>query len=143
MNVNTAHIAGRITKQPELKALPSGMKVCEFSIATNYTYKSADGAKKEEVEFHNCVAFGKTGEVIAQYVQKGQILYVEGRIKTSTWERKEGGKGSKTQIIINNFQFGEKARGATTVKATDEDEGRDDYADLGSDDAANDADIPF
>ena len=109
MNINQANICGRVTKKPELRVLPSGNNVTKFSIATNYTYKDQSGTKKEETEFHNVVAFGKTAETICQWVEKGQELYVQGRIKTNTWE-KDGEKKYVTEIIIENFQFGQKPK---------------------------------
>lgn len=139
MNINTVHIAGRVTKKPELRALPSGSKVCSFSIATNYVYKDQAGNKKEEVEFHNITSFGKTAETIAQYVVQGQVLYVEGRIKTDLWE-KDGVKHNKTNIIANNFQFGAKPKGSENTVPTDTNE--DTNTEVDEDNIA-DEDIPF
>jgi len=139
MNINTVHIAGRVTKKPELRALPSGSKVCSFSIATNYVYKDQAGNKKEEVEFHNITSFGKTAETIAQYVVQGQVLYVEGRIKTDSWE-KDGVKHYKTNIIANNFQFGAKPKGSESIVPTDINEETNTEVD---EDNIADEDIPF
>jgi single-strand DNA-binding protein len=138
MNINTVHIAGRVTKKPELRALPSGSKVCSFSIATNYIYKDQSGNKKEEVEFHNITSFGKTAETIAQYVVQGQVLYVEGRIKTDSWE-KDGIKHYKTNIIANNFQFGAKPKGNEVREET---ESENENTEVDEDNIA-DEDIPF
>ena len=76
MYINKATIMGNLTRDPEMKALPSGMKVTSFSLATNRTWKDTNGAKKEAVEYHNLVAFGKQAELIAQYCKKGGSLYV-------------------------------------------------------------------
>jgi single-strand DNA-binding protein len=103
-------ICGRITRDPEIKALPSGIKVCTFGVASNRTWKGEDGQKKEEVEFHNVVAFGKTAETIKQWLLKGDEIYVEGRLKTSSWEAKDGSKRYKTDIMADTFQFGAKKR---------------------------------
>ncbi len=108
MNINKVHVCGRLTKDPELKALPNGTKVAGFSIATNHSYKTAEGEKKETTEFHNCKAFGKIGELIAQYCRKGGELYIEGRLQTSFWEKDEK-KFYKTEIIVDNMQFGAKS----------------------------------
>jgi len=102
-----------VTKDPELKALPSGTKVVSFSIATNHTYKKESGEKVEQSAFHNCKAFGKTAETIGQYVIKGQELYVEGRIEYRVWDKTDGTKGYATEILVNTFQFGQKSGGAT------------------------------
>ena len=118
MNINVVHLCGRVTRDPELKALPSGAKVCSFSIASNFNYKTGEGEKKEIVEFSNCKAFGKSAELIAQYIKKGSELYVEGRLQTSNWEDKDSGKKLyKTEIIVDKFQFGAKASGATSTAA--------------------------
>jgi single-strand DNA-binding protein len=110
MNYNKATIIGNITRDPELKALPSGSNVCSFSVATNRSYKKTDGTKTEEVQFHNCVAFGKTAELIHQYMKKGSQILVEGRLQTRNWETKDGGKRSTTEIVVENMQFGNKPR---------------------------------
>ncbi len=107
MFVNKVFLYGNLTRDPELKALPSGSQVAEFGIATNRTYKDKEGAKKEEVDFHNIVSFGRQAEVIAQYLKKGRPIFIEGRIRTRSWEAKDGtGKRYKTEIVLENFQFG-------------------------------------
>lgn len=111
INLNKLQIVGRVTKQPELKTFDSGAVLCSFSIATNHTYKNKAGEKIEETEFHNITSFGKMAETIARYVIKGQELYVCGRVKTDTYE-KEGQKHYSTKIILENFQFGAKPKGA-------------------------------
>jgi single-strand DNA-binding protein len=84
MNLNKAQVVGRITQPLELKKMPNGNSVLNFSVATNYGYKNANGEKVEETEFHNIVSFGKQAEVVAQYFVKGQEIYCEGRLKTNT-----------------------------------------------------------
>lgn len=111
MYVNKVILYGNLTRDPELKALPSGSQVAEFGVATNRTYKDKEGNKKEEVDFHNIVSFGKTAEVIAQYLKKGRPIFIEGRIRTRSWEAKDGtGKRYKTEIVLENFQFGPSLR---------------------------------
>ncbi len=107
MYINKAILIGNITKDIELKALQNGTKVASFSIATNRTYKDAHGNKQESVEYHNIVSFGKQAEVIAQYCNKGDSIYVEGRITTRSWD-KDGVKMYRTEITLENFQFGNK-----------------------------------
>ncbi len=107
MYLNKAFLYGNLTRDPELKALPSGSNVASFGIATNRTYKDKNGAKQEATEFHNIVAFGRTAEVIAQYCKKGRPLFIEGRIQTRSWDDKETGKKNyRTEIVVDNFQFG-------------------------------------
>jgi len=111
MYLNKAFIIGNLTRDPELKALPSGTKVCSFSIATNRIYKDKDGNKQEMAEFHNITAFSKLGELAGQYLKKGQQVLVEGRIQTRSWET-NGEKKSRTEIVADNIQFGTKSSGA-------------------------------
>ena len=105
MNINHVVIAGRLGKDPELKNTPNGTKVSSFSIATNRVWTDKNtGQKNEETEWVNCVAWGRTAEVIAQYFTKGKEIYIEGRMQTRSWE-KEGQKRYATEIVVNQFQF--------------------------------------
>jgi len=114
MNINKAIIIGRITGNLELKTLPSGMSVLNFGVATNYVYKNQAGAKVEETEFHNVVAFGKQAENISKFFVKGQEIYVEGRLRTRNWDDKESGKKMyRTEIILDKFDFGSKPAGGS------------------------------
>jgi single-strand DNA-binding protein len=107
MNLNKVLLYGNLTRDPELKALPSGSNVVSFGLATNRVYKDKNGAKQEAVEFHNIVAFGRTAEVIAQYCKKGRPVFIEGRLQTRSWDDKETGKKQyRTEIVTDNFQFG-------------------------------------
>lgn len=107
MYLNKVFLYGNLTRDPELRALPSGGQVANFSIATNRTYKDRDGAKQEQTEFHNIVAFGRQADLIGQYMKKGRTLFVEGRLQTRSWDDKTTGeKKYRTEIIAENFQFG-------------------------------------
>lgn len=112
MYINKATIYGNITRDPELKALPSGQNVINFSVATNKTWKDKSGTKQESVEYHNIVAFGKTAEVINQYCKKGDSIYIEGSIQTRSWDN-NGTKMYKTEILADSFQFGPKSSNTT------------------------------
>lgn len=112
MYLNKAILYGNLTRDPELKALPSGQQLVSFGLATNRTYKDKNGQKQESTEFHNIVAFGRPAEIIAQYMKKGRPLYVEGRIQTRSWES-EGQKKYRTEIVVENFQFGDGGKGAS------------------------------
>lgn len=108
MYLNRVFIIGNLTKDPELKALEkSGMKVATFSVATNKVWRDKGGEKKESVEFHNIVVFGKMAETTAQYMKKGSQILIEGRIQTRQWEY-EGKKQYRTEIIADAVQFGQK-----------------------------------
>lgn len=108
MNLNSVTIAGRLTKNPELKALPSGQNVCNFSLATSKTYKDKDGNQQESTEYHNIVVFGKQAENCAKYLLKGQLALVEGELSTRSWE-KDGTKHYRTEIVAQRVQFGPKS----------------------------------
>ncbi len=138
MNLNRIEIIGRTTVQPELKQTIKGALVTAFSVATNNTFKSKNGEKKETTTFHNVVAFGKVAEVIAQYVEKGQEIYVAGRLEHQTFDRKDGSKGSKSVIYLSEFQFGQKAGGAKKSYAK---RGQDDGDSLGDLETPEEADI--
>ncbi len=112
MYLNKVQLIGNLTRDPEVRALPSGAKVASFSLATNRTWKDQDGSKKESVDYHNVVAFGKLAEIIAQYSKKGNSLYVEGRIQNRSWDGPDGQKRYRTEIVVENFQFGPKSGGS-------------------------------
>lgn len=110
MYLNKALLYGNLTRDPELRALPSGQQVATFGLATNRTFRNKEGSQQEQTEFHNIVAFGRTAEVMGQYLKKGRPVFVEGRIQTRSWEA-EGQKKYRTEIVVDNFQFGPQAGG--------------------------------
>ncbi len=113
MYLNKAFLYGNLTRDPELKALPGGTQVVSFGIATNRTFKDKNGAKQEQVEYHNITAFGRPAEVMAQYLKKGKPVFIEGRIQTRSWDDKATGeKKYRTEIVADNFQFGPQAPGS-------------------------------
>jgi single-strand DNA-binding protein len=107
MNLNQTIICGNLTKDPELRSLPSGQQVCEFTVATHRVFLSK-GEKQEETEFHNVVAWGKQAEIVAKYAKKGTLVLVRGRLKTRTWDDKNGSKQYKTEIHADLFELGPK-----------------------------------
>jgi single-strand DNA-binding protein len=109
MYLNKVIIYGNLTRDPELKALPSGVQVATIGMATNRVFKDKNGAKQEQVEYHNVVAFGRQAEVIGQYLKRGAGLYVEGRLQTRSWDdQKSGEKKYRTEVVLDSFQFGPK-----------------------------------
>jgi len=92
MYLNKALVIGNLTRDPEMKSLPSGIKVTTFSLATNRVWKNKDGAKQESVDFHNIVVFGRQAETSAQYLKKGSNALVEGRMQTRSWDAQDGTK---------------------------------------------------
>ena len=97
---------GNLTRDPELKTLPSGSSVSNFGIATNRVWKNQQGEKQEEVQFHNIVVFGKQADTVSQYLKKGSSVLVEGRLQTRNWDAQDGTKKSKTEIVAERVQFG-------------------------------------
>lgn len=111
MYINKAMIFGNLTRDPELRSLPSGGQVASFSVATNRVYKKQDGSKQESTDYHNVVVFGRQAETVSQYLKKGSSVYVEGRIQTRSWDSPEKGKQYRTEIIAERVQFGPRTGG--------------------------------
>lgn len=103
-DLNKVILIGRLTKDPELRYTQSGTSVCSFTIANNRTYVTG-GEKKEQVSFFTCVAWAKTGEVIAEFAKKGQRIGIEGRLQQRSWDDQDGNKRSTVEIIVDNFQL--------------------------------------
>lgn len=112
MYINKAFLFGNLTRDPELRSLPSGGQVASFGLATNRVFKKADGSKQEATEFHNIVVFGRQADTTAQYLKKGSSVFIEGRIQTRSWDSPEKGKQYRTEIIAERVQFGPRAGGA-------------------------------
>ncbi|MBP9763142.1 MAG: single-stranded DNA-binding protein [Candidatus Pacebacteria bacterium] len=108
MYLNKAIIVGNLTRDPEQKALPNGMSVCQFSLATNRVWKDQSGAKQESTDYHNIVVFGRQAETASQYLKKGQSVMIEGRIQTRSWDNQAGQKQYRTEIVADKVQFGPK-----------------------------------
>ncbi len=111
MYLNKVTLIGNLTRDPELKALPSGIKVCNMAIATNRSFKNKDGQRQDATEFHNIVVFGRIAELAAQYLKKGSQALVEGRLQTRSWDQ-GGEKKYRTEIVAENVQFGNRPTGA-------------------------------
>lgn len=111
MNLNKVFVAGRLTADPQLKTTPQGQSVATFSIATNSSWMDKSGARKEEVEYHNVVVWGRQAETTSQYLAKGAIALVEGRLKTRSWQNQQGQTVKTTEIIADRVQFGPRAGG--------------------------------
>ena len=118
MYLNKAMVFGNLTRDPELRALPSGMNVVSFSVATNRVYKDRDGKKQEQTDFHNIVVFGRQADTVNQYLKKGSSVFVEGRMQTRSWEGKDGEKKYRTEIVADRVQFGPKGSGSGGARST-------------------------
>lgn len=129
MYLNKAMVYGNLTRDPELKALPNGMQVCSFSLATNRVYNDRDGKRQEAADYHNIVVFGKQAENCAKYLTKGNATYVEGRMQTRSWD-KDGVKQYRTEVIADRVQFGPKggssSSGASSAPAAQTSTGKGD-----------------
>jgi len=101
---NKVILMGNLTRDPETRQTPSGQSVTNFSLAISRTWKGQDGSTQEAVSFIDCVAWGRTGEVIAQYIQKGRPILVSGRLDQRSWEQ-DGNKRSKVEVIVEDFNF--------------------------------------
>jgi single-strand DNA-binding protein len=150
MYLNKAIVIGNLTRDPELRALPSGIKVCTFSLATNRVWKDKNGAKQESADYHNIVVFGRQAETVAQYMKKGNSMLVEGRMQTRSWDDKTSGeKKYRTEIVADRTQFGPKGTGtgpsggsssqASSAKASNEEMDSIEYPE----EDINPEDIPF
>jgi single-strand DNA-binding protein len=143
-SVNKVILIGRLGKDPEIRSIPSGTSVAKFTIATDERYTDRNGEKQERTEWHNIVAWGKLAEICGQYLRKGKLVYIDGHIRTDSWDDKETGqKRYRTEIIANNMQMLDRkgdendgggsyagaARKTATVPATAE--------------AEEDEDVPF
>jgi len=114
VNLNKAFILGNVTRTPEAKALPSGLSVVNFGVATNRFYTDKTGTKKQDAEFHNVVAFGKLADICSSYLNKGSLVLIEGRIQTRNWLNSSGVKQYRTEIVASNIQLAPKSMSGPT-----------------------------
>jgi single-strand DNA-binding protein len=143
--INKAIIVGRLGRDPEIRYTPGGVAIANFSVATSEEWKDKESnEKKERTEWHRIVAFAKLGEICGEYLSKGKLVYIEGKIQTRSWEDKDGNKKYTTEIVASDVQFLDK-----------KDSGSGDYPRKGQDDKferggggpahhdSKDDDIPF
>jgi single-strand DNA-binding protein len=112
MYFNRAIVIGNLTRDPELRSLPSGVQVATIGVATNRVWKDKNGAKQESADFHNIVVFGRQAEIVAQYLRKGSSVLAEGRMQTRSWDGADGQKKYRTEIVADRIQFGPRSGGA-------------------------------
>lgn len=113
MNLNKAFIVGNLTRDPELRQTPTGQTVCSFGVATNRMFTDSAGQRQKQAEFHNIVAWGRQAEIVNQYLRKGSLVLVEGRIQTRSWQDPQGQKHWKTEIIAERIQLGPRSSGSS------------------------------
>lgn len=117
-SLNKVILIGNLTRDPELRYTPQGTPVCTFGIATNRSWSTDQGEKKEEAEFHTIVAWNRLAEIVAEFLQKGRQAYVEGRLQTREWEVSDGTKRQRTEIIASEILFLGGGPGAGTGVGT-------------------------
>lgn len=146
MYLNKALVIGNLTRDPELRSLPSGVQVATLSLATNRVWKDKEGQKQESTEYHNIVVFGRQAETTAQYLKKGSSALVEGRLQTRSWES-DGVKKYRTEIVADRVQFGSRGDGGSKAPADNDQDtsaaAKDDGGIQYPDEEINPDDIPF
>jgi len=124
-SLNKVLLIGHLGSDPESRFMTSGNAVTNFSLATNESWKSSEGEIKDKTEWHKVVIFGKRAETASEYLKKGQLVYIEGRLQTRSWEDKDGVKRYTTEVLCENFTMlgrkGDGASGGTSPK-TDSDQ---------------------
>jgi len=111
MDLNKVFILGRVTANPELRTTPGGQAVTTIGVATNRNWTDKNGQKQEETEFHNVVLWGRQAEVASQFLVKGAMVLIEGRMKTRSWTDKQGGQRRTTEIMAERMQLGPRPMG--------------------------------
>jgi len=113
MNFNKAILVGRVASDPDMKTTPSGQNVCSFRLATNRVWTDASGSKQQKTDFHNIVLWRRLAEIASQFLTKGSLVLIEGRIQNRSWDDKSGNKRYITEIIGERMQLGPKSAGKT------------------------------
>jgi len=111
VNLNKVILVGRVVNDPELRTIPSGQPVCSFRLATNVIWTNSSGQKQEKTDFHNIVLWRRLAEIASQYLTKGSLVMIEGRIQTRSWQDQSGNKRFRTEIVGQRMQLGPKAAG--------------------------------
>lgn len=109
MNLNKVFLIGRLTRDPQTRSLPSGQSVASFGMATDRFFTDKSGQKQQQTEFHNIVAFGKLAEIASQYMAKGSLVMIEGRLQTRNWQDNTGNKRTRTEIVSERLQLGPRS----------------------------------
>jgi single-strand DNA-binding protein len=115
---NKVILMGNLTRDPEIGQLPNGTTVCEFTLAVNRRWKDSHDQTREETLFIDCTSFGKQGQAIADHLQKGRPVHLEGHLKLDTWEAQDGSKRSKVRVIVESFRFVDAGREEGAAPAT-------------------------
>ena len=116
MNLNRVLLIGRVSQEVEARELPSGQLVATINLATNRMYKDRNGEQRSDTQFHRIVAWAKLAETCKQYLQKGQLIFVEGRLQYRTWLTPNGEKRTTTEIVADNIRFGPKSASTSSAQ---------------------------
>ena len=114
MNLNKVILVGRLTQDPQMRSLPSGQSVASFGLATDRFFTDKTGQKRQQADFHNIVLFGKLAEVASQYLTKGSLALIEGRLQTRSWKDASDNQRWKTEIVAERLQLGPRTAGKVT-----------------------------
>lgn len=114
-SLNKVMLIGNLTRDPEMRYTPQGTAVCTFSIATNRNWTTDTGEKKEDVEFHNVVAWNKLAEICSELLKKGRKVYVEGRLATRSWQGQDGAQKQRTEVVISDMVILDKKEGGSEM----------------------------
>jgi len=117
MNLNKVMLIGHLTADPELRTTPSGQAVATVGVATNRTWKDKSGIQQQDVQFHNVVLWGRQAEIVGQFLKKGSLVYIEGRLQNRTWKDNQGQNRRTTEIVCETVQFGPRLGGGGDFSA--------------------------
>ena len=145
MNLNKVFLIGRLTRDPQVKALPSGQSVANFGMATDRHFTDKSSQKQKQTEFHNIVLFGRLAEIASQYLTKGSLAMIEGRIQTRSWEDSSGNKRFRTEVIGERIQLGPRTNRGTTASSAGQEKipEKEDIPIIREEKEINVEDIPF
>lgn len=141
MSVNRAILVGRLGRNPETRYTSGGQAVCNFTLATDETYRDRNGERQKRTEWHRIVVWGKQAEISQKYLHKGSLIFVEGRIQARQWDDREGQKHTSVEIVVNNFRMLGSKTETSPAAAGEADEARA-TEDLPTSEIS-DEDIPF
>jgi len=140
MSVNKAILVGRLGRDPETRYTSGGQAVCNFTLATDETYKDRAGERQKRTEWHRIVVWGKLAEICQQYLKKGSQVFIEGRIQTRQWDDREGNKRTTTEIVANGMRMLGSKPGGPGAEAPEPEAGHEEPAPAPE---VSDEDIPF
>ena len=146
MNLNKVVIVGNCVETPEMRTTKSGQQVASLRVATNRMWKDAQGQRQKTTEFHSVVLWGRLAEIASQYLQKGSLVLIEGRLQTRSWEDQQGQKKYRTEIIAEVMQLGPRPGGEQTAKepsSTKDLEGKEEIPIIEESEDIDVKDIPF